>query len=760
MSEQVLVATDLGHCYRSRLGDVKLFEGLEFAILKSQIVAVRGESGSGKTTLLLACGGMRAPTRGKICIDEQNLFELSSASRVAFRARKLGYVFQTLELVPYLNVIENVKLAYGVDTKQARHWLERLGLSQRMGHKPEALSHGERQRVALARALAHDPVLVICDEPTGNLDDTNSQIVYDSLKQFADAGGAVLVASHDAGIESLADQVLRLGEKSGNTESNVQVAAARNGSVSRLLMFMLCSLMAVVGLAVAALQLRPDAIRTHGQPEQIRVYCAAGVAKPVEKIIQQYNDSYSANIEIVRTGGSGELAGQIKTECATQLQGGADLYLTADDLLLDKAHTDGDIAERFALAEQRPVIAVRADSELKLESLEQLVAREDTRFGVASSRAAVGKIVRLVAQRENILERLETRKTTESENVMTLAQALTTGSLDAAVIWDTTVSQVNQTDEGPVLKIACFADQDNEYKSSIAIGLISSCDRPTPALKFCRFLSGSATARKAFEDFGFHVIAGDAWEEVPEIHLYCGSMFTPVIEESVRGFARREGVNIYPRWQGCGKLVASIKGTKDPELFPDAFLACDLSFLDPVKDKFRPHTMFSSNDIVMAVRKQFASQLNSPADLLEQDVRFGICDPQQSALGRLTQKLLEAPPHDGLYEEVYDEASVIVDVGPTLISQLMAGGLDAAIVYRSNVLADDEAANRLELIEIQSELAKARQPWAIARDTRNAQLMDRLYDWISRDQITERFVRFGFRDRVAGKFEVQTANRP
>ena len=339
---------------------------------------------------------------------------------------------------------------------------------------------------------------------------------------------------------------------------------------------------------MATLNLRPDAARSNRQTDRLRVYCAAGVAKPVEKVIASYNKAYNANVEIVRTGGSGELAGQIKTEFATDVQDAADLYLSADDILLEKAHQEGVIAERFPIAEQRPVIAVRADSGLEISSLRTLLSHTGTKFGLASERAAVGKLVREIAKREGLLNELETRKATDAENVMTLAQALATGSLDAAVIWDTTVNQVNQVDKQPVLKIAAYADDRNLLKSNIAIGVLSSTPTPTSALKFCRYLSGSTESEQAFRQFGFAFVRGDPWEEVPEIHLYCGSMFTPVLEDSVREFAKREGVNLYPRWQGCGKLVASITGTQDPELFPDAFLACDVSFLEQVQDRFQP----------------------------------------------------------------------------------------------------------------------------------------------------------------------------
>ena len=285
----------------------------------------------------------------------------------------------------------------------------------------------------------------------------------------------------------------------------------RSGSVGRLLVFMLCSMIAVLALSFAALHLRPDANRSVATADQVRIYCAAGVVKPVEKIAQSYNELFDANVEIVRTGGSGELAGQIKTEFETNIKSGADLYLTADDVLLQQAREQGIIARSFQLAAQRPVVAVRVDNALEINSLEEMIDSSQLKFGICSQRAAAGKIVRQLARQSGKLNELENRIATESENVMTLAQALAAGSLDAAVIWDTTVNQLNQTVDRPVLRIASYAEASNELGSSVAVGMINRTKSPTAALKFCQFLSGSKVAEQAFQEFGFNVIQGDTW---------------------------------------------------------------------------------------------------------------------------------------------------------------------------------------------------------------------------------------------------------
>ena len=174
------------------------------------MVAIQGKSGSGKTTLLLACGAMQKPSDGTVKICGQNVFELTSSIRSQYRASQIGYLFQTLQLVPYLNVLDNVRIVKGVSTSEAKQLLAKLGVDDRLQHKPESISHGQRQRVALARAIAHRPALLIADEPTGNLDAENTQLVFETLREFADDGGAVLIASHDPTVQKFADRLLQL----------------------------------------------------------------------------------------------------------------------------------------------------------------------------------------------------------------------------------------------------------------------------------------------------------------------------------------------------------------------------------------------------------------------------------------------------------------------------------------------------------------------------------------------------------------------
>ncbi|MDA7859429.1 ATP-binding cassette domain-containing protein [Mariniblastus sp.] len=204
----LLLVSDLGHRFSNRGQEVRVFEKCSFEMAPTQFVAVQGASGSGKTTLLLACGGMLAPSYGEIRFQGSNLFSLPSSRRAKMRAVSIGYLFQTLELVPYLDLTSNVKIATGVSDSVANQWLGRLGLGDRCRSYPRELSHGQRQRVALARAIAHQPALVIADEPTGNLDNRNSDLVFSVLREYAQDGGAVLMATHEISPATFADLVI------------------------------------------------------------------------------------------------------------------------------------------------------------------------------------------------------------------------------------------------------------------------------------------------------------------------------------------------------------------------------------------------------------------------------------------------------------------------------------------------------------------------------------------------------------------------
>lgn len=204
--------------YRKNGQQVTALAGVDLTLEPGQFVAVRGSSGCGKSTLLLAAGGLLRPDQGDVQMEGQSLYALSPESRARLRAQKIGFVFQQFHLVPYLDVTANVLTATlgseadGQMTERAEALIQRFGLESRQHHRPAELSTGERQRAALARALMNHPRLLLADEPTGNLDDENAQIVLGYLDDFARDGGAVVLATHDERTAAFAQQSYLLAD--------------------------------------------------------------------------------------------------------------------------------------------------------------------------------------------------------------------------------------------------------------------------------------------------------------------------------------------------------------------------------------------------------------------------------------------------------------------------------------------------------------------------------------------------------------------
>jgi ABC-type lipoprotein export system ATPase subunit len=201
--------------FRGPQGPVTALDHISLRLGPGDFVAVQGASGSGKTTLLLTAGGLLQPDAGKVLFDGEDLYQLSHEARANYRATQLGFVFQQFHLVPYLSVRDNIlspALARPIADARSRvqELIQAFGLSERADHVPAQLSVGEKQRTALARALLHRPRMLLADEPTGNLDQPNGQIVLNHLGEFARQGGAVLLVTHDPRAAQWAHRIIRL----------------------------------------------------------------------------------------------------------------------------------------------------------------------------------------------------------------------------------------------------------------------------------------------------------------------------------------------------------------------------------------------------------------------------------------------------------------------------------------------------------------------------------------------------------------------
>jgi putative ABC transport system ATP-binding protein len=195
---------------RKEFGNVRALDGVSFRVDAGEWIAIMGPSGSGKTTLINILGGLDTTTTGQAIVDGTDVARLDEAGLTRFRAEKVGFIFQQFHLVPYLTALENVMLAQyfhsTTDEKEAQQSLERVGLGDRIEHLPSQLSGGEQQRVAVARALINHPKLILADEPTGNLDEANEEIVLSLLRELHREGHTILMVTHAATIGRLADR--------------------------------------------------------------------------------------------------------------------------------------------------------------------------------------------------------------------------------------------------------------------------------------------------------------------------------------------------------------------------------------------------------------------------------------------------------------------------------------------------------------------------------------------------------------------------
>lgn len=234
-SKEALIATHVSKLYRLGKHDVTALSGVDLTVQRGDFIAIAGSSGSGKTTFLNLLGCLDRPTRGDIIIDGVDTHPLNDGTLARLRAVKIGFIFQTFNLIPTLNAIENVEyplLLLGesgsMRREQAREILERVGLGKHLHHRPAALSGGQRQRVAIARAIVKNPSIVLADEPTASLDAKNAEEILKLMADLnAEKGTTFVISSHDP-------KVLARVSRTYYLEHGKMIGERKTGELSRV----------------------------------------------------------------------------------------------------------------------------------------------------------------------------------------------------------------------------------------------------------------------------------------------------------------------------------------------------------------------------------------------------------------------------------------------------------------------------------------------------------------------------------------------
>ncbi|MGF0096570.1 ABC transporter ATP-binding protein [Peptoniphilus sp. SGI.035] len=223
----MLKVENLKKYYKTKDVEVKALDGISFNVSKGEFISIIGASGSGKSTLLHLIGGLDYPTSGRVLIDNTDIYKLKDDERSIFRRRNIGFVFQSYNLLPMLNVYENIIIPFGIDgNKVDKKYVDLivnvLEIKEQVNKMPNELSGGQQQRVAIARALVTKPSLILADELTGNLDSkSSSQVVYLLKKINKELGNTILIITHDDSVAQAANKLIRIedGKLVMNNES-------------------------------------------------------------------------------------------------------------------------------------------------------------------------------------------------------------------------------------------------------------------------------------------------------------------------------------------------------------------------------------------------------------------------------------------------------------------------------------------------------------------------------------------------------------
>ena len=442
----------------------------------------------------------------------------------------------------------------------------------------------------------------------------------------------------------------------------------------------------------------------------IMVFCAAGLKQPVEEIAAAYEKETGTPVRL-QFGGTSTLLTQLRV--AKQ----GDLFIAADDGALADAKKLDLTREEIRLAQQWPVIAVAKGNPKKITGLDSLLAPE-VKLALANPEAAsISKVTK--AKLGARWDALAAKSSVMKPTVMDIASDLSLGTVDAAIIWNSTVPQFDKIDAIEVAELAA-------HKQNASAAVLASSSDSAAALRFARYLSAPGKGATTFEKHHFVATPGDAWSLRPDLVLYSGGVNRLAIEELLKKFAAREGISVTTTFNGCGILCAAMKtmgDTTNPK-YPDVYYACDICFVPPVAAQFPEAVLLTEAEIVIAVPKGNPKGIHTLADLAREGVRVGICNAEQSTIGYLTQSMLKSM---NLWDSVSKNASAQSPTADLLVNQLRTGSLDAAVVYLNNIQPQME---HFDAVKLPADKAKAIQPFAVRSDSPHQQLGHRLLTFL------------------------------
>ena len=469
-------------------------------------------------------------------------------------------------------------------------------------------------------------------------------------------------------------------------------------------------------------------LNDHNGPVKLFMYCAAGMTLPVEAATKNFEREVDVSVQL-NFGGSGTLLNNL------QVAKRGDLYLAADITYIEIAREKGLLDEAIPLAKFRPVIAVGKGNPKNIKSIADLL-RDDVTFAIANPDAAsIGKVTKKVLGKTGQWEAVWQAKKVATGTVNDIAAAIVLKSIDAGIVWDAIVRQ--DADNLDMINTPEFDAAEKE----ITAGVLKTCKHPAAALKYLRYLQAPDKGQKEFGRFGYKQIGGDAWAESPTLSLFSGGVNRLAIQETVEQFQRREGVTVNVQYNGCGILVGLMKS----ENVPDAYFACDASYMTQVRNLFERSLTVSETDMVIITHKGNPKNINSLADLGREGLSIGLANEKQSALGLLTANLLK---QFNLYDAVRKNVDVDTPTADLLVNQMIGGvaaKLDAAVVYRVNC---SQVKDKLDVITIDKGKPIAVQPIAVSRSSKYRYLTSRLVEAITTAESRRRFEAVDFRWRA------------